>query len=155
MFEPEVFQKQMYCIEESRLLVKLLGLWRPHSDSAPGEMCPPCSPSFCPCCLSRYEMTTRYARNCGGHGPIGPPGFAYGVRCMNVFFKNFYVLSNTKITAPGRFFWSSVTSLKINWDYLLRLKKLKRASRCVWLTSSSCDKNKKCRKLWLCFRKYQ
>jgi len=27
MFEPEVFRKQMYCIEESSLLVTLLGLF--------------------------------------------------------------------------------------------------------------------------------
>jgi len=37
MFEPEVFLKQMYFIEESRLLVTLLGLFgAPRSDSAPG-----------------------------------------------------------------------------------------------------------------------
>jgi len=53
MFEFEVFRKQMYCIEEnicdidwtfwhprshSALLVVIR---RPHSDSAPGELCPP------------------------------------------------------------------------------------------------------------------
>jgi len=50
MFEPEVFQKQIHCIEESSLLVTLLGLFSaPSSDSAPGELCPPCSPSLRPC----------------------------------------------------------------------------------------------------------
>jgi len=46
MFEPEVFWKQMYCIEESSLLVILLGLsCVPRSDSAPRELipCPPCN----------------------------------------------------------------------------------------------------------------
>jgi len=39
MFEPEVFRKQMYCIEESSLLVTLLGLsGAPHSDSDPGKL---------------------------------------------------------------------------------------------------------------------
>jgi len=40
MFEPEVFRKQMYCIEESTC--NIVGtIRRPHGDSAPGESCPP------------------------------------------------------------------------------------------------------------------
>jgi len=40
MFEPEVFREQIYCIEES--VCDIVGtLWRLHSDSAPGELCPP------------------------------------------------------------------------------------------------------------------
>jgi len=39
IFEPEVFRKQMYCIEESTC--DIVGTFRgPHSDSAPGELCP-------------------------------------------------------------------------------------------------------------------
>jgi len=38
MFEPEVFRKQMYCFE--KVLMTLLGLFGPRSDSAPGESCP-------------------------------------------------------------------------------------------------------------------
>jgi len=47
MFEPEIFRKQMYCIEES-LCDIVETLWLHHSDSAPGELCPP-SPSLRPC----------------------------------------------------------------------------------------------------------
>jgi len=48
MFEPEVFRKQIYCIEESTCDID--GTFaRPRSDSAPGELCLPCSPSVCPC----------------------------------------------------------------------------------------------------------
>jgi len=46
MFKPEVFRKQMYCVEEKR--VTLLGLFgaptiirRPQSDPAPVELHPP------------------------------------------------------------------------------------------------------------------
>jgi len=40
MFEPEVFQKQMYRIEES--ICDFVGIVQaPLSDSAPGELCPP------------------------------------------------------------------------------------------------------------------
>jgi len=39
MFEREVFRKQMYCIEKSTC--DIVGTFRrPHSDSAPGELCP-------------------------------------------------------------------------------------------------------------------
>jgi len=55
MFEFEVFWKQRHCIEESTVLVTLLGLFgapaiirRPQSGSAPGELCPLCPPSL-PC----------------------------------------------------------------------------------------------------------
>jgi len=42
MFEPEVFWKQMYCIEESRLLVTLLGLFdTPAVMRRPGNCYPP------------------------------------------------------------------------------------------------------------------
>jgi len=47
MFEPEVFRKQMYCIEESSLLVTLLGLsGAPYSDSDPGKLFLPCTPHY-------------------------------------------------------------------------------------------------------------
>jgi len=46
MFEPEVFRKQMYCIEEFVTLLGLFGapavIRRPHIDSAHGELCPSC-----------------------------------------------------------------------------------------------------------------
>ena len=49
MFEPEAFRREIYSIEESWLLTKLLGLFITTSrfgalpsDSAPGELCPPC-----------------------------------------------------------------------------------------------------------------
>ena len=39
MFEPEIFRKQMYCIEESTS--DIVGTFRrPHIDSAPGKLCP-------------------------------------------------------------------------------------------------------------------
>ena len=39
MFEPEIFRKQMYCIDEN--ICDIVGtLWRPHSDSAPGSCAP-------------------------------------------------------------------------------------------------------------------
>jgi len=53
MFEPEEFRKQMYCIEESACdIVDFPSppavIRRPHSDSAPGELCPPCPPRYAP-----------------------------------------------------------------------------------------------------------
>jgi len=52
MFEPEVFRKQTYCTE---VLVTLLGLFsapavirRPHSESAPGELCLSCPRRYAP-----------------------------------------------------------------------------------------------------------
>jgi len=45
VFEPEVFRKQMYCIEESTC--DNVGTFRrSHSDLAPGELFPPCLPSL-------------------------------------------------------------------------------------------------------------
>jgi len=60
MFEPEIFRKQTYCIEESAS--EIVGTFRrppqsfsvpamilhPHSDSAAGELCPPCLPCYAP-----------------------------------------------------------------------------------------------------------
>jgi len=47
MFEPEVFQKQIYCIEESTC--DIVGtFWRSHSDMAPGELCLSCPPPITP-----------------------------------------------------------------------------------------------------------
>jgi len=47
MFEPEVFRKQMYCIEESTC--NIVGTFRrPRSDSAPGELCPACPLRYAP-----------------------------------------------------------------------------------------------------------
>ena len=42
VFEPEVFRKQMYCIETSICDM----IWRPHSDSRPGELRPSCPPRY-------------------------------------------------------------------------------------------------------------
>jgi len=47
MFEPEFFRKQMCCIEESTCDI-VRTFWRPRSDSAPGELCPPCPPRYAP-----------------------------------------------------------------------------------------------------------
>ena len=45
MFEPKVFRKEIYCIEESTS--DIVGAFRrPHNDPAPGELC---SPSLRPC----------------------------------------------------------------------------------------------------------
>jgi len=40
MFEPEIFLKQMYCIEESTCNI-FETFQRPHSDLAPGKLFPP------------------------------------------------------------------------------------------------------------------
>jgi len=61
MFEPEVFLKQMYCVEESTCVI--VGTFRrprsdsappaeirrPYRDSAPGKLWPLCPPSLRPC----------------------------------------------------------------------------------------------------------
>jgi len=71
MFETEVFRKQMYSSEESTCDIvwtfrRLLShsappavFWRPHSDSAPGEL-RPCPPRYAPilCLLLLPEMST-------------------------------------------------------------------------------------------------
>jgi len=51
MFEPELFRKKICCIEGSAcdivgtfLYPTVIG--RPHSDLAPGGMCPTCSPHY-------------------------------------------------------------------------------------------------------------
>jgi len=60
MFEPDIFRKQMYCIEES--ICDIVGtLWR---DSAPGELCPPFLPR---------------------HPPRGRGHFRYGVERAKCF----------------------------------------------------------------------
>jgi len=53
VFEPEAFRKQIYCIEESTC--DIVGIFdapamirHPHSDSAPGELWPPCLPRSAP-----------------------------------------------------------------------------------------------------------
>ena len=49
MFEPTVFRKQMYYIEECSLLVTLLGLFgAPIVIRLPGELCPPLTPLVMP-----------------------------------------------------------------------------------------------------------
>jgi len=48
MFEPEVFRKQMCCIEKNTCDI-FRTFWRPDSGSAHGELCPPCIPSLRPC----------------------------------------------------------------------------------------------------------
>ena len=61
MFEPEVFWKQMYCIEASRVHVNMLGLFgAPRSDLAPPEwlgawgITPPC-PRVTPLYISALQ----------------------------------------------------------------------------------------------------
>jgi len=65
MFELEVFRKQMYCIEESTC--DIVGTFRrPHSDLAPGELCPPCPlPLVTPLVVS---LTLDYGRRKGRLG---------------------------------------------------------------------------------------
>jgi len=53
MFEPELFRKQIHCIEESTC--EIFGTFRhprsdsaPHIDSVPGELGPPCPPRYVP-----------------------------------------------------------------------------------------------------------
>jgi len=49
MFEPEVFRKQMYCIEESAYDV--VGTFRrPRSDATPGQLHPSCPRRYAPGC---------------------------------------------------------------------------------------------------------
>jgi len=52
MVEPEFFRKQIYCIEVLVILLELFGapavIQRPHSELAPGELCPPCPPRYAP-----------------------------------------------------------------------------------------------------------
>jgi len=78
MFEPEVFRKQMFCIEENTCDI----VWDfsappavvqdPHSDSLPGELCLPWPPSFRPCSPKKYkfanERKLRWGSRCGGGG---------------------------------------------------------------------------------------
>jgi len=45
MFEPEVFWKQMHCIEENTCDT-FRTFWWPHGHLSPREFC---SPSLCPC----------------------------------------------------------------------------------------------------------
>ena len=60
MFELELFKKQMYCVEGSTC--GIVGIFCPlpvvirrlHSDSVPGEFCPPCPPFVTP--LDRTPM---------------------------------------------------------------------------------------------------
>jgi len=59
-FEPEVFRKQTYCIEES--VCDIFETFRgpmqwfgaPRSDSAPGELCPLCTPRYAPDSFGHY-----------------------------------------------------------------------------------------------------
>ena len=47
MFEPEVFRKQVYCIEESTC--DIVGTFQgPHSHQAPGELYPIFPPRYAP-----------------------------------------------------------------------------------------------------------
>ena len=47
MLKPELFRKQIYCIEESNY--DIFGTFRrTRSDSVPGELCPPCPPRYAP-----------------------------------------------------------------------------------------------------------
>jgi len=57
-FEPEVFRKQMYCIEESTcdILEPSALIRRPHSDSAPRELFPLGLPWLRPCSYAKRCM---------------------------------------------------------------------------------------------------
>jgi len=56
MFEAELFPERMYCIEESTC--DIVGPFRrPHSDLAPGELCPHCLPSLRPWLQGTYFIT--------------------------------------------------------------------------------------------------
>jgi len=72
MFEPEVFQKQMYCVEESTC--DIVGTFRrPHSDSTPGKCVPSlrpwpqynpaCVKTFKPCCMFFSLQKSELLRN--------------------------------------------------------------------------------------------
>jgi len=68
MFKPEVFRKQIHCIEESACDIvgdfsTLPAVIRcPNSDSAPGELCPPC-PLVTPWALSQVlNLATIYVK---------------------------------------------------------------------------------------------
>jgi len=63
IFEPEVFRKQMYCIEKSTC--DIFGTFRSppvilahRSDSAPGELSPPCTPRYARviCCQRKASV---------------------------------------------------------------------------------------------------
>jgi len=47
MFEPEVFCKETYCIEEITCEI-VRTFRRPYNDPAPGELCPPFPPRYAP-----------------------------------------------------------------------------------------------------------
>jgi len=64
MFGPELFRKQMYCIEESTC--DILGtFWRPRSDSAPGNCSTLAPPRYAPDCNAHCNgFKHRYAFTC-------------------------------------------------------------------------------------------
>jgi len=72
MFEPEVFRKQMYCIEESTC--NIVGTFpnppaiiqRPHCLSEPGELRSPCPPRYAPDgdVTKTYRMNTQFMFEC-------------------------------------------------------------------------------------------
>jgi len=70
MFEPEVFPKQMYCIEESTC--DIVGPFRrstpvgrrAHGDSAPGELCPSFPFRYAPSpCIHKLQSCINTAHN--------------------------------------------------------------------------------------------
>ena len=74
MFEPEVFRKQIHCIEESNcelwhcldFSALPVVIWRSNSNSVPGELCPPCPLSLRPWALSHVmNLATTYVKTFG------------------------------------------------------------------------------------------
>jgi len=59
MVDPEVFQKQMYCIEESTCDI-VATFWGQLSVSAPVEFFLPCPPSYAPGLHVRIEQVTYF-----------------------------------------------------------------------------------------------
>ena len=56
-FEPEVFRKQMHCVDKSSC--DIIGIFRrPRSDLASGELRPPCPPRYAPACSTTTETRT-------------------------------------------------------------------------------------------------
>jgi len=64
MFEPEVFRKQMCCIEERICNITTPAvIRRPHSDWRPGNCAPHCPPSLRPWCIMHSGRNFTWSRN--------------------------------------------------------------------------------------------
>jgi len=72
MFEPDLFRRKIYCIEESRPTCDIFGTFRrtrsdsapsvvirrPHCGSAPGELCPPSPPRYTPAVNAILQLSS-------------------------------------------------------------------------------------------------